>query len=66
MTNYGTFEGFPAIWDSGSDYGFVLWKDSEGWRKIATYELNHNAGVMSKTKFETEFPNLPPLSKLAR
>jgi hypothetical protein len=66
MTYYGTFEGFPATWDSGADYGFVLWKDSEGWRRIPTIELNHGAGVMSKAKFEKEFPNLPPLSKLAR
>lgn len=65
MTNYGTFEGFPAIWDSGSDYGFVLYHDRDGWCRIPSYELGNAAGVMTKSDFDKAFPNLPSLAKLA-
>lgn len=65
MTNYGTFEGFPAIWDSGSDYGFVLYHDKDGWCRIPALELDHAAGLMTKTEFDKAFPNLPSLTKIA-
>lgn len=65
VTKYGTFESCPAIWNDGEDYGFVLFRDDEGWRRIPSYDLNHNAGIMTKAEFEAEYPNLPPLSKLA-
>lgn len=67
MTKYGVFEGFPAIWDyPDSDYGFVLWNDNEGWRKIPSYELDSVAGLMTKSDFDKAFPSLPSLAKVAR
>jgi hypothetical protein len=64
VMNYGTFEGgFPAVWNDGDDYGFVLYHDRDGWRKISVVELDHGASPISKTEFDKSFPRLPPIPK---
>jgi hypothetical protein len=68
MTLYGTFEGFPAIWDPNDIFGvgYVCWDEKDGWRPIKVLEMNQVAKGLTKAEFDAGFPDLPPLSKKAK
>jgi hypothetical protein len=65
MWKYGRFESFPCVYDEDDQRGFVLFDENYGWREISYVEITHKAGMMSKSAFETRYPNLPPIPSAA-
>jgi hypothetical protein len=61
MWNYGTFEGYPTVYDMRAAY--VLFDKKDGWRKLHPAEVMTTARPMTKSDFDASFPDLPPLPK---
>jgi hypothetical protein len=55
--SYGIAEGHPFI----RTHFEVWWNLSGKWGSIHPAELSETGAVMTKAKFDSEFPDLPPL-----